>query len=132
MSGRVREYLTPGWLAFHLMTAALVVTMVLLGRWQLVVSNHKHFNIQNFAYALQWWVFSATALGMWARIVRDRRAPQRQTGQVSEAAEQPHTDVAYRRYVMPRSADAAPAEDPEIAAYNDYLANLAKGERQDG
>ena len=40
-------------------TVALVVTMVLLGRWQLTVSEHKHFGLQNFGYALQWWAFSA-------------------------------------------------------------------------
>lgn len=125
-------YLTPAWLAFHLATLALVVTMVLLGRWQLDVSDRKHFDIQNFAYALQWWLFSVFALGMWARIVRDRNVRDASSAAEPEPAEQPHTDVPYRRYVMPRSADAAAADDPELAAYNDYLANLAKGERQGG
>ena len=132
MSGRVRTYLTPGWLAFHLATLALVVTMVLLGRWQLDVSDAKHFDIQNFAYALQWWLFSALALGMWARIVRDRGRRGERPVTRPEPAEQPHTDVPYRRYVMPKSTDAAAVSDPELAAYNDYLANLAKGERQGG
>lgn len=132
MSGRVRAYLTPGWLAFHLATLALVVTMVLLGRWQLDVSDRKHFDIQNFAYALQWWLFSAFALGMWARIVRDRQTRDVSPATEPEPADQAHTEVPYRRYVMPKSADAATADDPELAAYNDYLANLAKGERQGG
>jgi DNA-binding transcriptional regulator of glucitol operon len=132
VSGRVRTYLTPGWLALHLVTLALVVTMVLLGRWQLTVSDRKHFSLQNFAYAMQWWLFSAFALGMWVRIVRDRAGADRQTSQDAEPPEPAHTTVPYRRYVMPRAADAAPAEDPVRAAYNDYLAELAKRERQGG
>lgn len=128
----MRAYLTPGWLAFHLLTIALVVTMVLLGHWQLDVSDRKHFNIQNFAYALQWWLFSAFALGMWVRIVRDRGASGTAPGQNAEPAGQAPSDVPYRRYVMPSSADAAPADDPVRAAYNDYLAQLAKREGQGG
>lgn len=130
--------MTPRWLAFHVATLAAVVTMILLGRWQLVVSDRKHFSLQNFAYALQWWLFSAFAVWMWARVLRDRarNAPRpdgtRPAPQDAEAAAPMHTDVAYRRYVMPRSSDAAPADDPEIAAYNDYLASLAERERQGG
>jgi DNA-binding transcriptional regulator of glucitol operon len=143
VSGRVRTYLTPGWLAFHLAVLAAVVTMVLLGRWQLDVSDSKHFSLQNFAYALQWWLFSAFALGMWVRVIRDRGvtgatgtartdAADGPAAQQAEAADAAHTHVPYRRYVMPSSSDAAPVDDPEIAAYNDYLARLAKGERQGG
>jgi len=107
--------------------------MVLLGRWQLDVSNAKHFNLQNFGYALQWWVFSVFVLAMWARVMLDTRGRSAGT-QVDELAA-PNRDaepmagaeetVAYRRYVMPQSAAApAPSADSEHAAYNDYLARL--------
>ena len=66
MLRRLRFALSPGWLVLHLITLALIVTMVLLGRWQLDVSNAKHFNLQNFGYALQWWAFSVFVLAMWA------------------------------------------------------------------
>src|SRR5689334_11197395 len=52
-----RWWLSPGWLFVHLFTLALVIAMVLLGRWQLIVSDRKHFNLQNFGYAVQWWMF---------------------------------------------------------------------------
>ncbi len=52
MLRRLRNALSPGWLVLHLITVALVVAMVLLGRWQLHVSEAKHFSIQNFGYAL--------------------------------------------------------------------------------
>jgi DNA-binding transcriptional regulator of glucitol operon len=126
-------FLSPGWVALHVAALALVVTMVLLGRWQLDVSNSKHFSLQNFGYALQWWAFSAFVIGMWVRIVRDgrrRTVPSSPTGQPgsqdAEPAATPEPPVAYRRYVMPESATApAIAADSEHAAYNDYLAQLA-------
>jgi DNA-binding transcriptional regulator of glucitol operon len=135
---RVRFALTPGWLALHLLCLALVVTMVLLGRWQLDVSNSKHFSLQNFGYALQWWAFSGFVIVMWVRLLRDAR--RQRDGVPSGAAEvaasaasalaegtsgAPNA-VAYRRYVMPTSAEVvANADDPTRAAYNEYLAQLA-------
>jgi DNA-binding transcriptional regulator of glucitol operon len=130
----LRVFLTPRWLALHVVALALAVTMVLLGRWQLDVSNAKHFNLQNFGYALQWWAFSAFALVMWARIIRDHGRRGTRTPATSEPPGWPGAEpgpnaeppVAYRRYVMPESASApAIATDPEHAAYNDYLAQLA-------
>ncbi|MDT4971145.1 MAG: hypothetical protein QOG22_1288 [Pseudonocardiales bacterium] len=119
----------------HLIALALIVSMVLLGRWQLDVSNAKHFSLQNFGYALQWWAFSIFVLAMWARILRDtgRRAHDTPAGEAyragrlpdPEATPNPDQPVAYRRYVMPQSSAAqAPSTDPEHAAYNDYLARL--------
>ena len=131
----------PRWVAGHLLVLALAVTMVLLGRWQLDVSNSKHFSLQNFGYALQWWAFATFTLIMWARMLRDRaRGTQIGRTQLSHDTEPvPHISpaavpvpqqpqpVAYRRYVMPQSTDApAQAEDDVHAAYNDYLAKLAR------
>ena len=71
MLRRYRFALHPGWVAFHLFTVASVITMILLGRWQLHVSERKHFNIQNFGYSIQWWAFAAFALFFWRRLLRD-------------------------------------------------------------
>jgi hypothetical protein len=117
----------------------MILAMVLLGRWQLNVSNKKHFSLQNFGYALQWWAFSLFVFAMWARILLDRgrhpRAteagdPYRAGGLPDpEPATSPDQPVAYRRYVMPQSGSPqAPAADPEHAAYNDYLARLDANE----
>jgi DNA-binding transcriptional regulator of glucitol operon len=118
--------LRPGWVVFHACTIAAVVTMVLLGRWQLHVSEAKHFSVQNFGYSIQWWAFAAFSLFFWWRIVRDA-ARRRHEGDPTPAEAAPAQDepVAYRRYVMPTSA---PTDDPQIAAYNAYLARLAAEE----
>lgn len=63
--------LAPGWVALHVLVCAAAVAMVLLGRWQLRVSNTKHFDLQNFGYALQWWAFAAFAILLWLRVIRD-------------------------------------------------------------
>ena len=130
--GRVRKYrfaFRPRWLALHLFSVALAVTMVFLGRWQLHVSESKHFSIQNFGYTIQWWLFSAFALFFWSRLVRDgeRRltAPEEDEARPAGEADEP---VNYRRYVMPTS-DAG-GGDPMRTAYNDYLADLAKRDAQ--
>ena len=129
----------PKWLIGHVVVLAMAVTMVLLGRWQLDVSDSKHFSLQNFGYALQWWAFTAFALAMWGRIVRDAgRARSRATvapgtpaPRPAEAEPPPAEPVAYRRYVMPQGGEAvgaASAGDSMLADYNDYLARLAAGE----
>lgn len=112
----------PGWIVLHVLTIALVVTMVLLGRWQLIVSNEKHFNLRNFGYALQWWAFTAFALLMWVRILRDQahHVHDPQAPEITSAVSDDEP-VAYRRYVPPTTTEVG---DDMHASYNDYLAGL--------
>jgi DNA-binding transcriptional regulator of glucitol operon len=118
----------PRWIALHLLCVALVVTMVLLGRWQLIVSDEKHFSLQNFGYALQWWAFSGFTIWLWVRLVRDHAAPPRREARATpaESAEPAPEQAAYRRYVMPPAQPVDAEADPVLAAYNDYLARLAE------
>ncbi len=128
---RYRFALRPGWLVLHVITLALAVTMVLLGRWQLDVSDSKHFSLQNFGYAIQWWLFTAFALFLWTRLLRDgarRGGVPVDTGvEPAPPADEP---VTYRRYVMPSAVQPADNADPHRAAYNDYLADLARRDAQ--
>jgi DNA-binding transcriptional regulator of glucitol operon len=66
---------TRRWITLHALVWVGAVTMVFLGRWQLQVSDDKHFDLQNFGYALQWWTFTAFALFFWVRAMRDARRP---------------------------------------------------------
>jgi DNA-binding transcriptional regulator of glucitol operon len=125
-------FLAPRWLLGHLTVAIIAVTMVLLGRWQLDVSNARHFDLQNSGYAVQWWAFTVFTIVMWVRILRDiaRRSREDPVAEISSAADTPAEEPrAYRRYVMPQSSTSPPvAVDGEHAAYNDYLARLAKAD----
>ena len=142
--------LTPGWVLVHLLAWSAAVAMVELGRWQLRVSDAKHFDLQNFGYTVQWWAFSAFALLLWARVVRDtwrgRPAPDTSSGgelvlrgrpddlapvgavELRAAPAGPgHTPAIYRGYRMPQSGTnpIRSAGDPMHGAYNDYLWQLA-------
>ena len=125
---RYRFAARPGWLALHVFTVAVVITMVLLGRWQLSVSDSKHFSLQNFGYAVQWWLFSACALVFWARLMRDQARSNETPATPADPRPEPEQPVAYRRYVMPTTPEEP--VDAVHAAYNDYLAALAAQDKE--
>ena len=131
MKGSYRFARQPRWIVLHIVCLALCVTMILLGRWQLIVSDRKHFALQNFGYALQWWAFTAFVIWMWAKLLRDSAAERARAASGEppvQSAPEP-TDVPYRRYVMPTLSETRAAQvDPELLAYNEYLASLAKDE----
>ena len=120
-----RFALHPRWLLGHVVVLAAAVVMVFLGRWQMSVSEHKGFSIQNFGYALQWWAFAIAAIFIWGRVIRDRARPASQPSQPAESEPVPDEPVAYRRYVMPTAVDTA--DDPELSRYNAYLRSLGEG-----
>ncbi len=144
--------LTPGWVAFTVFAFAAAGAMIWLGHWQLDVSNSKHFDLQNFGYALQWWAFSAFAILLWARMIRDavrKRRPEdvssggqlvlrhgdvAQMGPVARSGpallvapgeRDGEPPVVYQGYVMPQSATSPGRGDAMHGAYNDYLWQLA-------
>jgi hypothetical protein len=110
---RVRTLLMPKWLAGHVLVLVLCVTMVLLGRWQLDVSNSKHFDLQNFGYAFQWWAFTIFALVMWIRVLRDvgRRDLKVEARDAADRAAALPGGVTYLRYLMPQNSSTSTAAD---------------------
>ena len=98
--------------------------MILLGRWQLDVSNRKGFSLQNSAYSVQWWAFALFAIFFWYRVIRDhaKRPP------TTLADQQPEV-LPYRPYLPPTAVRSG---DEVHGAYNDYLAQLAQSDRRKG
>jgi hypothetical protein len=149
----VKTFSKPRWFGLHLVVLAVSVAMILLGRWQLDVSNTKHFDLQNFGYALQWWAFTAFGLLLWLRFMRDQLRPAN-TGTVAstsgalvvkagepsvrfgpallvgQAGPGEQSPTLYRGYALPNSA-AAPArsEDRFHGSYNDYLWELGLADK---
>ncbi len=70
-----RNLFTPRWICFHVITWVLAAVMAGLGWWQLGVSDHKGFDLQNFSYWIQWWLFALFAIFFWARSIRLARRP---------------------------------------------------------
>ena len=126
MAASYRFAAHPRWLLGHVVVLGAAVVMVLLGHWQLTVSDHKGFSLQNFGYALQWWAFSIAAIFIWVRVIRDRARPaSRQSRPDPEPEPARDEPVAYRRYVMPQASDGPIAGDDAFHSdYNAYLAAL--------
>jgi DNA-binding transcriptional regulator of glucitol operon len=109
--GVYRRLLTWRWVLLHLLVLALFVATFFLGHWQLSKAENGGGAV-NWSYALQWPLYGFMGLGFYLRMVRDelRRDP---------AEDEPGAAVVL--YQRPRIDTTG---DPELAAYNAYLAEL--------
>jgi DNA-binding transcriptional regulator of glucitol operon len=103
--------LTPKWLLLHLLVAALFVATFFLGYWQLSKAEAGGGAV-NWSYALQWPLYGFMGLWFYLRMVRIELHRDPDDGE-------PGKDVVL--YQRPRIDTSG---DPELAAYNAYLAEL--------
>jgi len=95
-----------------------------LGWWQWTRFQEVNGNFQNLGYALQWPLFAWFCVYAYRKFVRYEEEPP-----------EPHSaDVVTEipaELLPERPAPAgAPTDDPALAEYNAYLAELAENERQ--
>jgi DNA-binding transcriptional regulator of glucitol operon len=108
------------WLFWHLLTVIVVFACLWLGRWQWERAGEVDGSLQNTGYALQWPLFAVFFLYMWWRMLRmDVRAAHN-----GEPADRPVERPAPTPAARP--APVTDEEDPELAAYNRMLAELAR------
>ncbi|MEV0064741.1 transcriptional regulator [Nocardia sp. NPDC058379] len=105
---------------------ALVIVVALgclaLAWWQWERFESASGTGQNLGYALQWPLFAAFAVFAYVRFVRlEREAEEPDTAPRAAKAEAPREIPAG---ILPERPRAAPADDPETVAYNQYLAGL--------
>lgn len=131
----LRIVFSPRWLVWHVLTLGAVVTCVLLGQWQLGRAEDADGTLQNFGYALQWPLFAVFFAFMWWRMLRLelRRTNEEQTAASGDSTSEPIAPAT----LPPSTARAqrpAPAhhddDDPELAAYNRMLAELAARDQE--
>jgi DNA-binding transcriptional regulator of glucitol operon len=113
----MRRLLTPRWIAWHVLMVVLVAGMLALAAWQL--SRAAGGNMLSWGYTAQWPIFAGFVVFIWAREVRRVwRGPE-------PAPPPPAITAGARRPVVTRRvATPDPADDPELTAYNRYLAWL--------
>jgi DNA-binding transcriptional regulator of glucitol operon len=124
----VRKLFTFKWVLLHVLFLVAFAVCVRLGWWQWDRAKSHSGTMQNFGYALQWPLFAGFVVLLWWRAVRDVLHPKPAD---EETAEQPTTQPAdaVAPVAAAASATTIPAlptddEDPEVAAYNRYLASL--------
>ena len=104
--------LQPRWLVRHLVLIAALTGCFFGARWQLGRAVERH-SVLNWSYGIEWCLFAGFALLCWGWYLRDDlRGP-------SDDAPAPRP-VGYQPVAQQVSDD----EDPELAAYNRYLAGL--------
>jgi hypothetical protein len=113
-----RFLIRPRWLGWHFAMVATVAAMFALGWWQ--YRRAMAGNGLSWAYTFEWPIFAVFAVVFWAKTIRDEFSP-------------PGTDAAPDRaeYAVGAASESRgrelvvwEPEDPDLAAYNAYLARL--------
>ena len=127
----MRRLWTPAWIARHVLALVLIAGCLGLGWWQF--SRATGGNSLSWGYTFEWPVFAAFFAFLWFREVQLalKRPGQQPTVEVKaeEKAERlPGAPVTVGRPVrvpVRPAPEQSDEPDPELAAYNDYLAWLA-------
>lgn len=101
-------------IGLHAVIVVIVPTFIGLCVWQ--VDRAVSGNSLSWAYVFEWPFFAGYAVYMWWRFVHD----------VPDTEPQPGTRASGAVVPPPAPTAVASAEDEELAAYNDYLAELAE------
>ncbi|MGW1677719.1 hypothetical protein [Saccharopolyspora sp. NPDC002376] len=126
-----RSLLTPRWLLLHALFIAATVGTAFLAVWQWDRAHEAGGSFQNLGYALQWPLFGAFTIFLWIRVMRmdlDREREEADPDAAAKAAgEKPaeKPEARRKRPLVPPPAPRVEADDdPELAEYNRYLAEL--------
>jgi DNA-binding transcriptional regulator of glucitol operon len=112
----------------HVVILVVVPAFLALCLWQ--VSRALGGNSLSWAYVFEWPLFAAYAVYMWWRFVHEA-APEGPPGDAAAADPGGQSAAAPSATPLPESAED-PEEDAELAAYNDYLAQLAERDKATG
>jgi hypothetical protein len=133
MSGSRSRWLflvSPRWLAWHAFAVVAAWGMLWLGDWQF--HRAESGNALSWAYTFEWPIFVIFGVVFWVKTIMDE---WRQPGGAAKQAQALRaaglaTDdelalpaAAHTAHTGTETADDA-ADDPELAAYNAYLAKL--------
>jgi hypothetical protein len=125
-SSRWLFLVSPRWLGWHAFVVFAAFGMLWLGDWQF--HRAESGNALSWAYTFEWPVFAVFGVVFWVKTIIDEVRP---AGGDNEAAQ---VDLPPGAAVPRPAGQAALAagqtddgeQDPELAAYNAYLARLNK------
>jgi DNA-binding transcriptional regulator of glucitol operon len=121
----MRGLWTPAWLARHLLALVLTAGCLGLGWWQF--SRAADGNSVSWGYMFQWPVFGGFVVFVWWREIQmfKRKAAGEPLTPVEETPRPQDGSLSFGRPVRVSRPAGAADDDPELDAYNDYLAWLA-------
>ena len=103
------------WMSLHLVVLVLAAGMVKLGLWQYHRAEERH-TLQNYSYAAEWVLFAAFTVVAYIKLARDELR--------GEAPARPVVPPGLPIAPLPVAVPVTDEQDPELAAYNRYLAAL--------
>jgi DNA-binding transcriptional regulator of glucitol operon len=112
----------------HVVILIVVPAFLALCLWQ--ISRALGGNSLSWAYVFEWPLFAAYAIYMWWRFVHEA-APE-ESPAASAAADPGGRDAAAPAAAPAPETPEELKEDAEMAAYNDYLAQLAEKDKAAG
>jgi hypothetical protein len=120
--------ITPKWLGWHAFAVVAVLGMLWLGNWQF--HRAEGGNALSWAYTFEWPIFAIFALVFWVKTIRDElKPPAVEPAEDIELPVSAGSGAASGRFAAAAANGSADqegdeADDPELAAYNAYLARL--------
>jgi len=122
----VRRFLTPGWLGLHALAITLFVAFLMFGWWQF--DRAQAGNDRSWAYVFEWPIFAIFVIVMWIRMIRDDLADDPDARHRAPKVIEEPAEAGITRQIIRQQEE----EDPQLAAYNRYLARLnAQTDRRD-
>ena len=118
-----RFLIQPRWVGWHLLMVVSFVGMLWLGDWQF----HRAIsgNGLSWAYTFEWPLFAGFAVVFWAKTIKDEFQIKRGVASGSASSEVSLDDLPVSvRAVQTGGASPEDDDDPELSAYNAYLARL--------
>lgn len=134
--------LTPRWLGWHAFAVAATIGMLWLGNWQF--HRAESGNPLSWGYTFEWPFFALAGLAFWMKTIRDEfKVPGGEADPSGAPASDDGASAPAGELPLPRAAagtrgpgsaddDADDEDDPELAAYNVYLARLNDQSRDQG
>jgi hypothetical protein len=118
-----RFLIQPRWLGWHLLMVVTFWGMLWLGDWQF----HRAIagNGLSWAYTFEWPLFAGFAVVFWAKTIKDEfRIKRDGPADPASAADSDELPISVRPVQVSAGAAADDEDDPELSAYNAYLARL--------
>lgn len=120
-----QRFFTAPWVTAHVVVLLALVVFPILGWWQWERAQSGGGGPQNLGYALQWPAFAIILVCVWVKSMRDELGAGHDGNSTRRTYRREETRPAHGISLAGQREPSLDADDdPEVAAYNRYLAQL--------